>query len=115
IPVWTTECEREDLPAGQRPRGNWGTDYCGGVPCFETCGRKFAEQWKALHAGHRGPTALLLLHQEFQRDRKEYGGSAAWLTHALNELGKPGRVSPGRGSLWLVVQGYDVPAAEEAA
>ncbi|HEV3256292.1 MAG TPA: hypothetical protein VG013_05375 [Gemmataceae bacterium] len=115
IPVWTTECEQEDLPRGQPPKQGWGTGYCGNVPCFDFCRKKFAEQWTALHAGRRGPTGLLLLHREFQRDRKEYGGAAAWITHALAYFGKQGTRPLPRRRLWLVVQGYDVSAEDEAA
>jgi hypothetical protein len=126
IPIWTPECEPEDLPAGQKPGPGWSTGYCGNVPCFETCRRRFAEQWNGLQAaygmaspGASGsgdrPTALLLLHREFQRDRKEYGSPAAWIGRAVHYWSKQGtRPFPNR-LLWLVVQGYDVSSDEEAA
>jgi hypothetical protein len=80
IPVWTVECEHEDMAAEkQRPKGGWSTSLCGNVDCFDTCRKKFAEQWSALHTDHRGPTGLLLLHREFQRDRKDYGTAGAWI------------------------------------
>jgi hypothetical protein len=116
IPVWTTECEPEDLPAAARPPGSWGTGYCGDVQCFETCRKRFAEQWAALNKGRDGPTAVLALHREFQRDRKEYGGPASWVTRAVEFCDRQGPRPPvPHRRLWLVVQGYDVPPTEEAA
>ncbi len=115
IPVWTTECEHEDLsPERQRPKGGWSTGYCDSVNCFDTCAKKFTEQWTALLEGQRGPVGVLALHKEFQRDRKEYGDSAGWISHVMDYLDK---VKPvvGRQRTWLVVQGYDVSAEEEAA
>ena len=116
IPVWTVECEHEDMATQkQRPKGGWSTDLCGNVDCFDTCRKRFAEQWAALHAGHRGPTGLLLLHREFGRDRKEYGTPGEWIKQGLKYLDEqPAKVIPQK-RLWLVVQGYDVSAAEEAA
>ena len=116
IPVWVTECAHEDLaPEKQRPRGGWSTGLCGGVNCFDTCRKKFAEQWSALHAVHRGPTGVLLLHRELQRDRQEYGGPGGWITRAMKYLDEQAAKPFPRQRLWLVVQGYDVSAAEEAA
>ena len=116
IPVWTVECEHEDMaPQKQRPKGGWSTGLCGNVDCFDTCRKKFAEQWSALHADHRGPTGVLLLHREFQRDRKDYGDPAGWITHAMDYLEKQTPKPLPRQKLWLVVQGYDVSLLEEAA
>src|SRR5262249_35111921 len=116
IPVWVTECAQEDLaPEKQRPRGGWSTGLCGGVNCFDTCRKKFAEQWSALHAAHRGPTGVLLLHRELQRDRQEYGGRGGWITQAMKYLDEHTAKPLPRQRLWLVVQGYDVPPEEEAA
>jgi hypothetical protein len=116
IPVWVTECAQEDLAREkQRPQGGWSTGLCGGVNCFDTCRKKFAEQWSALHAVHRGPTGVLLLHRELQRDRKEYGGPGGWITQAMKYLDEQTvKAFPHQG-LWMVVQGYDVSAEEEAA
>lgn len=116
IPVWTTECEAEDLPVVKRPTGGWGTGLCGSVPCFDYCRARFAEQWQALQANRTGPTAVLALHQEFQRDRPEYGSPAAWVSRAVDYCEKQkttATVPPSR--LWVVVQGYDVPAEETVA
>jgi hypothetical protein len=113
IPVWTTECEQEDLPAEKRPPGSWGTGYCGSVPCFDYCRQRFGEQWTAMQKDRSGPTALLALHHEFGRDKPEYGGPAAWVSRTVDYCKKHGKVS--RERLWLVVQGYDVAADEAAA
>jgi hypothetical protein len=115
IPVFTTECEEEDLPADKLPKGGWGTGYCGGVECLATCRKRYAEQWTALHADRTGPTGLLLLHKEFGRDRKEYGGPAEWVARGVGYAERAGAAPVARSRLWLVVQGYGVLAAEEAA
>jgi hypothetical protein len=116
IPVWVTECAQEDLaPAKQRPQGGWSTGLCGSVNCFDTCRKKFAEQWSALHSVHRGPTGVLLLHRELQRDRQEYGGPGGWITQAMKYLDEQTAKPFPRQRLWLVVQGYDVSAEQEAA
>lgn len=116
IPIWTVECEQEDMAIEkQRPKGGWSTDLCGGVDCFGTCPKKFAEQWSALHADHRGPTGVLLLHQEFQRDRKEYGAPGAWIEQAVKSLDQQTAEPLPQKRLWLVVQGYGVSAEEQAA
>ncbi len=115
VPVWTTECEEEDLPGDKLPKGAWRTGLCGGVDCLGTCRKRFAEQWAALHADRKGPTGLLLLHREFGRDRKEYGGPADWIARGVGSAERAGAVPGGRDRFWLVVQGYGVPAAEEAA
>ncbi len=115
IPVWTTECAEEDLPIDKLPKGSWSTGYCGGVPCLATCRKRFTEQWTALHADRRGPTGLLLLHKEFGRDRKEYGGPASWMKSCVDYVEKQGVKPIPRRRLWLVVQGYGMTADEEAA
>lgn len=116
IPVWTIECQHEDLSAEkQRPKGGWSTGLCGSVHCFfGACSKKFAEQWSALHADRRGPTGVLLLHREFQRHRKEYGAAGGWIKEAVKYLEQTANPFSQK-RLWLVVQGYDVSAEEEAA
>jgi hypothetical protein len=114
IPVWTTECAREDLPASKLPSGSWSTGYCGNVPCFDYCRQRFAEQWQALQANRTGSTALLLLHREFQRERKEYGEPTRWVATGLTQFEKSLDRPISRDRLWLVVQGYGI-SAEEAA
>ena len=114
IPVWVTECEQEDLPESKREKGSWGTGYCGSVPCFDTCRKHFAEQWTSLQAKRDGPTALLALHREFQRDRKEYGSTAGWVERTLDFCDKQSAAPVPHQRLWLVVQGYDIRPEEEA-
>jgi hypothetical protein len=113
VPVWTTECEQEDLPLTKLPKGSWSTGYCGTVPCLDYCRKRFGEQWAALQADQRAPTGLLLLHREFQRDRSEYGSPTAWLTAAVATVRKQGPKGLPPRSLWLVIQGYDLPSGEE--
>ncbi|MBA3484229.1 MAG: hypothetical protein H0T51_20700 [Pirellulales bacterium] len=113
IPVWTTECDREDMALEKQPKHDWTTGYCGGVDCYNYCLARFSEQWLALHKEHQGPTAVLLLQKEFLRDRKEYGSPAGWITHAVEYLGQKNLKSVPRERLWLVVQGDGVSAEEE--
>jgi hypothetical protein len=113
VPVWTTECETEDLPADKRPPGAWGTGLCGSVQCFDYCRQRFSEQWATLQKDRTGPTALLALHRTLHRDRSEYGAPAAWVERVAEYCQKQVRAGPER--LWLVVQGYDVPADEATA
>lgn len=115
IPVWTTECEQEDLSPTLKREQGWTTGLCCEVPCFETCRKRFEEQWTALHANADKPTALLLLHKEFQRNVKGYGEPTGWISQAAGFWHRLGpKPLPGK-SLWLVVQGYDVPPEEENA
>jgi hypothetical protein len=67
IPVWTTECDQEDMALEKQPKRDWTTGYCGDVDCFNYCLARFTEQWNALHTTHQGPTGILLLHKEFRR------------------------------------------------
>jgi hypothetical protein len=115
IPVWTTECEQEDLPTGERSVPGWSTGYCGSVSCYATCSKRFNEQWAALTAARRGPVGLLLLHREFERDRKEYGGPTNWIPRAFASVEKQAVAPLPREQLWLVVQGYGVTLEEETA
>jgi hypothetical protein len=115
IPVWTTECEQEDLPPGHRSGTGWSTGYCGGVACYTTCTKRFNEQWSALTLNRRGPVGLLLLHREFERDRKEYGGPTHWIPRAFASVEKQAGGRLPREQLWLVVQGYGVTQGEETA
>ena len=116
IPVWTTECEEHDLALEKQPPGGWSTGFCGRVECFNhQCPMKFAEQWRALHITHHGPTGVLLLHKEFQRDRKEYGGAANWIVETVENLDHQQPNATPRNELWLVVQGYGASPDEAAA
>ena len=113
IPVWTTECEQEDMAVEKQPDRAWTTEYCGGVDCFNYCRDRFTEQWTALHAAHRGPTAILSLHKEFQRDRAEYGPPGNWVKQVLRYVDQTGPKSVPRRKLWLIVQGFDVTRQDE--
>jgi hypothetical protein len=116
IPVWTTECEEHDMVPEKQAQRGWTTGYCGQVPCFNhQCPMKSTEQWQALHGTHRGPTAILALHKEFQRDRKEYGAAADWIVDAVQYVDRQVPKAPPHNQLWLVVQGYDVKPDEETA
>jgi hypothetical protein len=115
IPVWTTECEQEDMALEKQPKHAWTTGYCGSVDCLDYCRDRFNEQWIALHAKHHGPTAVLSLHKEFQRSRTEYGPPANWITHPLRYVDQKKVKSVPRHQLWLVIQGFDVTRKEEQA
>jgi hypothetical protein len=115
IPVWTTECELEDMALEKEPKHEWTTGYCGEVDCFNYCLDRFTEQWTALHTTHQGPTAILVLHKEFRRSSSEYGSTANWVKHVVRYLDKKQLSSVPRHKLWLIVQGYDVEASEEKA
>src|SRR5436190_834550 len=48
VPVWTTECEDQDLPADRRSDKK-STGYCGTVGCaVGLCPKEFTKQWTAL-------------------------------------------------------------------
>jgi hypothetical protein len=114
IPVWTTECERQDL-AREKSAADFSTGYCGTVDCFDNCRDRFAEQWTALYTSHQGPIGILAVHKELNRDRSEYGQSANWIARTVDYLDqlKPKRLPHNR--LWLVVQGYGLTPSEESA
>jgi hypothetical protein len=118
-PVWMTECEHRDLPADRRPQGKT-TGYCGGVGCSQgTCPKAFSRQWNALAGDDDGPIALLATHKELGREGSEYGSAAGWVGQAVDYLDETpplygGKKLP-RERLWLVVQGYDLPAEALAA
>lgn len=118
-PVWLTECEDRDLPADRRPTGRT-TGYCGGVGCSQaTCPEVFTKQWRALLGEHDGPVALLALHKELGREGSEYGGEAGWVPQVVGYLDETlprhGGAALPHERLWLVVQGYDLPAGTVAA
>jgi hypothetical protein len=116
IPVWTMECEEHDLASEKQSHGGWSTGYCGQVECFNhQCPINFTEQWQALHANDRGPTGVLLLHKEFQRDRKEYGAPANWIVDSVEYLDQQKPKPVPRKKLWLIVQGYDASPDQETA
>jgi len=115
IPVWTTECDREDMALEKQPKRDWTTGYCGDVDCFNYCLARFTEQWNALHATHQGPTGVLLLHKEFRRTGEQYGPPASWITHAVQYLEHKELKSVPSQRLWLIVQGFEVSPEDEHA
>lgn len=108
IPVWTTECEHEDLPASKRAGGK-STGLCGTVGCATgACPKEFAKQWENLTTGHGHPVALLALHREFARTNLAFAHGPAWIPQVLGSLDetlrKESKSFP-RARTWLVVQG----------
>jgi hypothetical protein len=100
IPVWTTECEDQDLPPKHR-QGRETTGYCGDVGCaIGLCPKEFAKQWNRV-TEKAGPIALLSLHREFQRTGPE------WISQVLSYVETIGANNIARSNLWLVVQGKD--------
>jgi hypothetical protein len=119
VPVWTTECDNEDLPAEKRA-GEWSTGYSGTVGCaVGGCPKEFARQWSALADVHRGDIAILALHREFGRVFPEYGEATEWVPRPLDYLDRTlpenGAQKFSRDRLWVVVQGYGVSRIEESA
>jgi hypothetical protein len=118
IPIWMTECEHDDLPQ-KLLAGAASTGLCGSVPCATgTCPKVFAQQWSPLVADGNSPIGLLVLQKELERNGPQYAASA-WAPKAVEyvdtipaQLG--GKVLP-HERLWLVLQGYDVSATEQAA
>jgi hypothetical protein len=109
IPVWTTECEEEDLPANRR-NGQPSTGLCGTVGCaVGLCPKEFSKQWSALLRGTDSPIALLGLHRELERTSEIYGPAPGWLTNAVRYLDKvpaaQGSQALSHDRLWVIVQG----------
>lgn len=106
IPVWTTECEEEDLPTTLAPGGK-STGLSGGVPCANaTCPQAFTRQWSALVAENSGPVALLADRAALRRPTTD---PVDWPVKYLD------RVLPAHGGkplphdrLWLVVRESDI-------
>lgn len=108
IPVWTTECEKVDLPSDKN-QGRPGTGLCGTVGCATAaCPQEFTRQWSALVSSHEGPIGLLALHTAFQRTQKQFGGGPDWVTNAIDYLEQTVPARQGktvaRDRLWLVVE-----------
>ena len=118
IPVWMTECEEIDLP--QKLRGSLATTgLCGSVPCAaNTCPKVFAQQWSSLVNEENAAVGVLALQTELERSRAPYS-PASWVPAAVEYLDSipptyGGKALP-HDRLWVVVQGYGVSAAEQAA
>jgi hypothetical protein len=121
VPAWVTECELEDLSSAHGAAHSTG--LCGSVPCAKrTCPQVFARQWSSLRDVHKGPVALLALHGEFGRRPTAPASleeSVAWVARPGNYLAATleaqGAAPATPDQLWLVVQGYDLPADEVRA
>ena len=123
IPVWTTECEKVDLPESKN-QGRPGTGLCGTVGCATgACPEEFTRQWSALASGHDGPIGLLALHTALQRTQQEFGGGPGWATNAIAYLDQTipaySGTAASRDRLWLVVEssrtGEETTARQVAA
>jgi hypothetical protein len=109
VPVWTTECEHDDLPAAKRADRR-STGLCGTVGCATgACPKEFASQWESLTKDHRHPVALLALHNDFARTNAAFAQGPAWVSRTVayldDTLRAEGKPSFPRARLWLVVQG----------
>jgi hypothetical protein len=118
VPVWTTECEHDDLPASKRA-GRPTTGLCGTVGCsIGACPKEFAQQWQSLTKDHPHPVALLALHNDLARTNAAFAHGPAWIPRAVayldNTLREETKTSFPRDRTWLVVQGV-TPDEERAA
>jgi hypothetical protein len=109
IPVWTTECEHEDLPANKRPDRK-STGLCGTVGCATgACPKEFTKQWNDLLKNHDRPIALLALHNQLGRTNTSFVHGPAWIDHSVSyleeTLPKHGAALFPRDRLWIVVEG----------
>jgi hypothetical protein len=124
IPVWTTECEHNDLPADRAKDGK-STGLCGTVGCsVGQCPKDFTKQWNSLRRAHAGSIALLALHREFGRTNVNFAHGAAWVPRTVGYLDETlpnnGGAKFPRDRLTVVVQGatrkeeHDARAAAKA-
>jgi hypothetical protein len=109
IPVWTTECEHEDLPASKRPDGK-STGLCGTVGCATgACPKDFTKQWNDLVKNHDGPVALLALAQQFGRTNTVFAHGPQWVERTVGYLDETLPKNDGarfsHDRLWMVVEG----------
>ena len=109
IPVWTTECDHDDLPASKRPDGK-STGLCGTVGCATgACPKDFTQQWNHLVKSHEGPVALLALHQQLARTNAAFAYGPKWVERAVHYLDETlpqnGGVRFPHDRLWIVVEG----------
>ena len=106
VPSGPPNANSRTWPPTRRTQAISARGYCGDVDCFDNCRARSAEQWAALHATQHGPTGMLGLHKEFQRDRKEYGAAGHWITRAVDYLHGEVIEPISHQRLWLVVQAY---------
>ena len=120
IPIWTTECEDQDLAI---KNGRFSSGYCGSVPCsMKTCPIEFSKQWAALRKGDAGALGVLALTGEFKREKNDPAKEGGWIPRVveyLNASSQGAEVSavPNKinDKLWLVLQGYDSSPEQIAA
>jgi hypothetical protein len=118
IPVWTTECEHEDLPSEKQPNGK-STGLCGQISCaVGTCPKDFTKQWKNLVNDRTNAIALLALPYQFARTNAAFTHGAAWIEQPVayldETLPKNGGARFPHERLWVVVEG-SAPDEELAA
>jgi hypothetical protein len=122
IPIWTTECDEEDLPASKRPNGK-STGLCGTVGCATgACPMEFTKQWNHLVKNHDGAIALLALHNQLGRTNAAFAHGPGWVDRPVAYLDETlpkngGSLFP-HDRLWLVVEGRtreEESAARKAA
>jgi hypothetical protein len=122
VPVWTTECEHDDLPAAKRADRR-STGLCGMVGCATgSCPKEFANQWESLTKNHRHPVALLALHNDFARTNAAFAQGPAWVPRTVgyleDTLRQEAKTSFPRTRTWVVVKGansQEEQAARKAA
>jgi hypothetical protein len=109
IPVWTTECERQDLPASRRADGK-STGLCGAVGCATgACPQDFTKHWHHLVKNHDRAVALLAIHNQLGRTNAAFAHGPAWVEEAVSYLDETlpkngGALFP-HERLWVVVEG----------
>ncbi len=83
VALWVTECETSDLPEAKPSTG-----LCGGVGCARgDCWPRYARQWGPLVQEARGPIALALWSETFQRDPDRWPSTALSLFLAAPRSG----------------------------
>jgi hypothetical protein len=79
VPVWVTECETIDLPGAPH-----GTGLCGTVGCAKgDCWPRYARAWNALSKVTKGPVAVAVWPETFQRD------PASWIESVIPLFQRP--------------------------
>jgi hypothetical protein len=109
VPVWTTECEHQDLPREKRPDGK-STGLCGTISCaVGTCPKDFTKQWSNLVANRTNAIALLALPYQLGRTNQAFTYGTAWIEQPVvyldETLPKNGGVRFPHERLWMVVEG----------
>ncbi|HEV3121757.1 MAG TPA: hypothetical protein VGY53_07635 [Isosphaeraceae bacterium] len=85
IPVWVTECEEIDLPGTKG-----GTGLCGQVGCYKgDCWHRYKRAWDPLVESTKGPVALAVWSESFQRDGEAWPATAVKLFQSPPRGGAP--------------------------